>query len=266
MKTPVLELSTTKEIHGSVSHIESHSSKKHSGILSALNITKLSELNPRELKLYEMCKKKIKEIMRLRKQMKNKKTKNLIKTLSEEKNVQELCNLNMSNSFALLLQTQLKNWPKKPKGRRYTMKQKIMALVIYKRSPACYRLLRRMFALPCQSSLCKLLNRVPLKPGINEHIFTSLKKMAQNQTDEGNICILSFDEMSIKKHLFYNTKLDEIQGFQDHDNHGRTNEVATKALVFMLSGIRKRWKQPIAFYLSHTLNADRLTVILKEVT
>ncbi|CAH2085875.1 unnamed protein product [Euphydryas editha] len=122
-----------------------------------------------------------------------------------------------------------------------------------------------MFALPGQSCLDKLLNCVPLKPGINKHLFESLKKMAQKQTDEDNISLLLFDEMSIRKHLHYNCKLEQIQGFQDHGNHGRNEQIATKALVFMLTGLRKKWKQPIAFYFSHALTADRMTVILKEI-
>ncbi|KAH9645946.1 hypothetical protein HF086_011408, partial [Spodoptera exigua] len=140
-----------------------------------------------------------------------------------------------------------------------------MALGIYKKSPACYRLLRRMFALPSQSSLNKLLNKVPLKPGINRHIFKTLMKISDKQTEDDNLCILSFDEMSIRKHLSYNESQDEIQGFQDHGNHGRNHQIASKALVFMLAGIRKKWKQPIAFYFSHTMNSDRMTVILKEI-
>lgn len=213
-----------------------------------------------------MCKKHLREIMRLRANLKKKKIKNCIKALTEDENVQKLCNLNLSPSFVILLQSQLINCPRKPKGRRYTMEQKIMALVIYKKSPACYRLLRRMFALPSQSSLNKILNSVPLKPGINRHIFDSLKDMAQNMVDAHTTCALLFDEMYIKKHLYYNAKLDLIQGFQDHGNHGRSAEVATKALVFMLTSIRGKWKQPIAFYFSNTLSADRMTVILKEVT
>ncbi|CAG4958764.1 unnamed protein product [Colias eurytheme] len=195
--------------------------------------------------------------------MKNKK--GSLKRVLESQQVQELCGLNISNSFITLLQSQLQNCPKKPKGRRYSLNQKIQALIIYKKSPACYRLLRRMFALPSQTVLNQLLNKIPLKPGINKHIFTSLEKMSQKQDSEDNLCILSFDEMSIRKHLFYNEKLDEIQGFQDHGNHGRSQDIASKALVFMLSGLRKKWKQPIAFYFSNILRADRMTVIIKEI-
>ncbi|KAH9632237.1 hypothetical protein HF086_002872 [Spodoptera exigua] len=116
-----------------------------------------------------------------------------------------------------------------------------------------------MFALPSQSSLNKLLNKVPLKPGINRHIFKTLMKISDKQTEDDNLCILSFDEMSIRKHLSYNESQDEIQGFQDHGNHGII------FIVFMLAGIRKKWKQPIALYFSHTMNSDRMTVVLKEV-
>lgn len=196
--------------------------------------------------------------------MKNRKA-SLIQQIAENDNVQKLCSLNISNSFILLLQSQLRNCPKKPKGRRYSLNQKIMSLVIYKKSPACYRLLRRMFALPCQSSLNKLLNRMVLRPGINKHIFSTLQKMFDKQSAENNICLLSFDEMAIRKHLFYDASQDKILGFQDHGKHGRSSQKANKALVFMLTGLRKKWKQPIGFYFSHTINADRMTVIVKEV-
>lgn len=222
-------------------------------------MTRIAQLNAREQKLYKICKKKINEVARLRKKIYN------MKSIADDENIKKICDLKVSNSFILLLQSQLRNCSKNPKGRRYTFDEKIMALVMFKKSPACYRLLRRMFTLPCQSSLNKLLNRIPLKCGINEHIFTTLKKMSEKQSNEANICILSFDEMSIRRHLWYDQRSDTIQGFQDHGNHGRNSEIATKALVFMLTGVRKKWKQPIAFYLSHTINADRMTVIVKEV-
>lgn len=220
-------------------------------------------MSPRELKLYKICKNKLKEIARLRKQ--NKRKKDMIRIIHDDNSVQKFCNLNVSNSLIVLLQNQLKNCPRRPKGRRYNIEEKVMALVLYKKSPACYRLLRRMFTLPCQSSLNNLLNRVPLKTGINMHIFATLRNISRNQTDMDNICILSFDEMSIRRHLDYDPKLDQIQGFEDHGSHGRNNKKANKALVFMLAGIRKKWKQPISFYFSHTLTAEKLCVILKEV-
>ena len=54
----------------------------------------------------------------------NKKITNVIEALTEEENVQNLCNLNMSSTFAILLQSQFKNWPKKPRCRRLSKPKK----------------------------------------------------------------------------------------------------------------------------------------------
>lgn len=57
--------------------------KKQGGILRELDVTKTTELTSRELKLYEKCKRNVKEIMRLRTNLKQKKIKNSIKALAE---------------------------------------------------------------------------------------------------------------------------------------------------------------------------------------
>lgn len=81
-----------------------------------------------------------------------------------------------------------------------------------------------------------------------------------------NNYILMFDEMSLNKSLNYNNKEDLIEGYQDHAAQGRSALVASYALVFMISGIRKRVKQPIAHYFSSGFStADRLAVLIKEV-
>lgn len=209
----------------------------------------------------------MKLIKKLQNTLKSKTKINKVKKICEDENIQKLFDLKLSKSFIVLLQSQLTNCGRKQKGRRYNLEQKLLALTLYKKSPACYRVLRRLFSLPCQSTLNKLLNKVPMKPGINDHIFSGLQAMAETQTEEENLCTLLFDEMAIRKHLHYNPKLDCVDGFQDHGNHGRTTEIACNALVFMLCGLRKKWKQPIAFYLSaKTVSSDRLSVIIKEVT
>lgn len=81
-----------------------------------------------------------------------------------------------------------------------------------------------------------------------------------------NACFLTFDEMSIMKNITYDPKLDEIQGYQDHGQQGKSKVFASHALVFMLVWIRRMKKQPVAFYLSGDyVTADRLTVLIKEV-
>ncbi|CAG4999477.1 unnamed protein product [Parnassius apollo] len=235
------------------------------GILKELDLSKSLELTPKKLKLYKRCRRNLSEIMRLRKKIK-KQPRALFKTLTTNSNVQSLMDKNISGPFALLLQSQLQNTPRKLTGRRWSIDDKVMALSIYKRSTGCYRLLRRLFCLPSEGTLKALLNRIPMKCGINSQIFKTIKDITKNREPEENLCILAFDEMSIRKHLQYNSKQDVIDGYQDHGNQGRTMEPATHALLFMAIGIRKKWKQPLAFYFSgDCVTADRLSVLIKEV-
>ena len=64
-----------------------------------------------------------------------------------------------------------------------------------------------------------------------------------------NVCCLMFDEMSIRENLHFHQKFGCIDGFEDLESHGRTSNIANHALVFMLHGLHKRWKQPVAYYL-----------------
>ena len=57
-----------------------------------------------------------------------------------------------------------------------------------------------------------------------------------------------------------------IEGFEDLGRHGRTSNIANHALVFMLRGLRKRWKQPVAYYLTRgSTKGEMLLDFLMEV-
>jgi len=75
-----------------------------------------------------------------------------------------------------------------------------------------------------------------------------------------------FDEMSIREHLHFNQKIDCIEGFEDLGRHGRTSNIANHALVVMLHGLHRRWKQPIAYNLTRgSTKGDMLVDFLMEV-
>ncbi|KOB77490.1 Uncharacterized protein OBRU01_03580 [Operophtera brumata] len=60
--------------------------------------------------------------------------------------------------------------------------------------------------------------------------------------------------------------MDYIEGYQGHGTLGRDPQIASHALVLMIVGIPKRFKQPMAYYLSgDSVTADRLAVLIKEV-
>jgi hypothetical protein len=55
-----------------------------------------------------------------------------------------------------------------------------------------------------------------------------------------------FNEMSIVKNLHFNQKFNYIEGFEDCGSLRRTCNVANHTLVFMLCGLHRKWKQPVA--------------------
>ena len=143
----------------------------------------------------------------------------------------------------------VRNSKHEPKGRRWSYKEKVLALSILKRSPRSYTFLRSLFPLPSRRSLQSLLNTVQFKTGINAHVFSVLMDHVQTMSDIDRICCLMLDEMSIREHLHFNQKTGCIDGYEDLGRHGRTSNIANHALVFMLCGLRKRWKQPVTYYL-----------------
>jgi len=75
-----------------------------------------------------------------------------------------------------------------------------------------------------------------------------------------------FNEMSIRENLHFNQKFGSIDGFEDLGSHGRTSSIANHVLVFMLCGLCKRWKQPVAYSLIHgSTKGEMLVNFLMEV-
>ncbi|KAH9361777.1 hypothetical protein HPB48_005070 [Haemaphysalis longicornis] len=59
-------------------------------------------------------------------------------------------------------------------------------------------------------------------------------------------CTLIFDEVSLKRNLQYDSKQDLVHGYAD-TGYERRNNVANTALLVLVSGIAKKWIQPVAF-------------------
>jgi len=72
-----------------------------------------------------------------------------------------------------------------------------------------------------------------------------LKSNVEKLPPSQKYCSLLFDEISISSKLYYNEHLDRIEGFEDY-GYERTQKFADHALVFMVCGITKKYKQPIA--------------------
>lgn len=130
------------------------------------------------------------------------------------------------------------------RGRRFTLRQKILALSLYKISPKSYRVLSEICILPKRSTLNGLLKKVLIKPGINKCMFDNLKKRVEKMPQSHKFCSVVFDEMAIAAHVEMTDE--KIIGFVD-DGETRKPQLADHALVFLVRGIIKKYKQPVHY-------------------
>lgn len=146
---------------------------------------------------------------------------------------------------------QVRTQHQRPKSRRFTLDEKILALTLFKSAGKGYRLLCKLFALPSRRTLINLLNRIPFNPGICNNMFESLRRPVSKMKTIDRFALLVFDEMSIDSLIHYNPKDDLIVGLHDEGDNQRKPEPADHANVFMLKGVFKQWKQPICYTFSN---------------
>ena len=84
--------------------------------------------------------------------------------------------------------------------------------------------------------------------------------------DNEKLCILSFDEISLKTHLDYCTNKDLSIGLEDYGDGEKTNSLATSAIVFMPRGICGNWKQPLAYFrVNEACSSDKVKEKLFQI-
>lgn len=146
------------------------------------------------------------------------------------------------------------------------MQEKILALSLYKQCHSGYSFLRELFMLPSNKTLQLLLQKIPLRAGINNIIFKHLFHQQSLLKDvKDKLCILMWDEIALQPQLQYDKVNNKIIGFEDW-GHKRTQRIGDHALVFMLRGIRTAWKIPLSynFCKSQTKSAELIRCI-KEI-
>lgn len=156
----------------------------------------------------------------------------------------------MNKATQLFFNQQIRNIDVKGRGRRFTFDEKLLSLSLLKVSNKGYNVLCKLFVLPSKRTLRRLLAKIDLKPGFNRQYFQCLSEITAKMPIKDRICALLFDEISLSTNLTYNKGSDTIEGFE-HDGNAPTGKIANTANVFMLKGISRQWKQPIAFTFSN---------------
>lgn len=79
------------------------------------------------------------------------------------------------------------------------------------------------------------------------------------------VCSLIFDEMYIRKQVFLCNQTQQYLEYVTYGNKGDTLEIATQALVFMLSDINQYFEFPLAYHFISSLNATEKANLLTEI-
>jgi len=107
-----------------------------------------------------------------------------------------------------------------PRGRRFSIEDKIFALSLFKSSAKTYRLLSKTFALPSRKTLMDFLRQLKLEPGVNDQIINHLKETVGNFKNklDTHHSVLLFDEVSLAAGTQYCELEGKIIEFQDLGN------------------------------------------------
>lgn len=145
----------------------------------------------------------------------------------------------------------------KGRGRRFTLEEKLMSLALYNTSGPGYRFLSKWFNLPLKRTLSRLQHNIPVDVGINDFLMENLKRSIKYFKAKAKLCMLMFDDLE------YNRHADKLVGIKNR-------EIMDHALVFMVRGITRKWKQTVSYtFCKGTTKSQELkhllTSIIKEL-
>ncbi len=107
-----------------------------------------------------------------------------------------------------------------------------------------------------------------MAPGIQDDMMELLELKARQLSLEERDCVLLLDEVQLEPKIEYDTSLKRMTGYISPEFvvEGREPVVAEHALVFMVKGIRKPYKQPIAWYLTgKSMTSTQLWTVTRHV-
>ena len=225
-----------------------------------------SNRTPREEAMYKIHRKVTAKLCKLQEKLKNQR--NVVQHLEylHKQHLFAAIDKDLNEITKNFIHSQLRNCSQKPSARRWTVNDKIFALSIFKRSPKLYRHLCSIFILPSTRLLKAVSAKIPFEPGINIAVVQELKRKCKSLKKLDRNCVLLMDEAQLAAELSYESHNQKIIGFEDLGHLGRSIGQANHALVFMVRGVRKKWKQVVAYYFTkNTISTDSLKALIVKI-
>ena len=109
------------------------------------------------------------------------------------------------------------------------------------------------FPLPSLRTIQRRVANIDFRPGILTEVFEMLKPKVKSMPENERVCSLTIDAMSIKPSTQYDKSSHSFVGESTFPGHSGT---ATKAIVFMIGGVIKRWKETVCYHFTTDLGID----------
>ena len=177
-----------------------------------------------------------------------------------------------NDSFEFLFwEEQLKAFNRNPLANRWHPMMIPFALYLHLRSPSAYQTLResKVICLPCERTLRDYTTVAHPDVGFRQDTLDDIQLQSQEWNNEiQRYVVLSFDEMSIKDDLVFDSVSGELVGFanlgdnmnifQSNRESQLTDRVARTVLVFMVNGIASPLKCSLAYFATRSCTGRML--------
>ena len=176
---------------------------------------------------------------------------------SSTEHLQSLVNPALQQIFS-----RIENQKEAPSTEEYPQEIRIFASTLQFYSTKAYEFVRQTFdkALPHVSTVRRWFSNIDGSPGFPILAFDLLKQkvdFAKEKNKPPVIVALMLDDMSIKKHIDYDSKSSSFKGYVDlgTGSMDEDSKPATDALIFMAVGVNWHFKIPLGyFFIAGTLN------------
>jgi hypothetical protein len=167
----------------------------------------------------------------------------------------------LSADEVTLLTSLLSNQDKKKKSYSDSLKQ--LAISISFKSTSCYKYLTRCLKFPSKQTVSRWLSHVHFEEGFDPDLLELLRERVSSLSKSDTIVTLLADEMSLKALSDYDIKRDKVIGLK-RSSDGKLFFPST-AMVFMVTGVRSKWRQAVAYYFTENAMQTKLLLpLLRE--
>ena len=134
----------------------------------------------------------------------------------------------------------------------------------YSRKAYCYVRKAFGYALPHPRTISKWFTGFKVNPGFTHQSLELLKSkvLESSSRKKDVIVVLSLDEMAIHSQASWTGS--QFIGYPDYGNGFESFDLATEALVFLVTEMDVKWKLPIGFFFTNGTKADRKAGLVQE--